>query len=125
MNLKIKLNKEQFYETLYIGCKLFKPLNGFMCFEDYKSVVDDMILKNNKVWTIPVTLDVEYEFFLKSKKANFASLVFENKEVALLEIKDSFIVEKEDIKKIFKTDDIAHPGVKKNSQDINIELGER
>lgn len=39
--------------------EIFDPLEGFMNYEDFKSVVYDMRLSNGAIWTLPITLGVE------------------------------------------------------------------
>jgi len=104
----IDINEETLQDIINIKTGLFAPLEGFMDSKDYRSVVTDMALSDGKVWTLPITFDVEdiiYEDELL--------LSFNNKAVAKLEVEDIYKVQDEDIKKIFGTEDTAHPGVKK------------
>lgn len=87
-----------------------------MAHSDYNNVIDYMTLDNGEVWTIPITLDVDYHTYSSIEQSNILILTFKNKPIAHLEVNNSYIVDiKKDIIKIFGTDDINHPGVKKET----------
>ena len=60
-----EINSEILQDCINISMGLFKPLSGFMNSEDYTSVINDMCLANGTAWTLPLTLDVNYEIFVK------------------------------------------------------------
>jgi len=107
----IEINEEILQDIINIKTGLFTPLNGFMDSADYRSVVDSMKLSNGEVWTIPITLGVD-----ELIDEDFIELVYKDKVVATIEVEDIYKVKETDIKKIFGTDDTAHPGVKKELQ---------
>ena len=104
----MQINSETLQEIINIEVGLFAPLNGFMDSKDYRSVVDECRLSSGEVFTLPITLDsnemiLEDELFLE----------YNGKRVAKIEVEDVYKVKEDDIKKIFKTDDVKHPGVAK------------
>jgi sulfate adenylyltransferase len=99
-----------------IGVGAFSPLTGFMNEEDYRSVVDRMRLANGTVWSIPITLSVAREQAEGLEIGEQVALVGEQDGViyGLLEIGSVYHVDQaEEARKVFKTDDSEHPGVKK------------
>ena len=54
------LNEHQVCDLEMILTGAFAPLTGFMNEEDYKSVVEDMRLKNSQtLWPLPITLSIQ------------------------------------------------------------------
>ncbi len=91
----------------------FSPLNGFMDKQDYESVLNNMTLSNKKLWPLPVTLDISFEFEKKCKDSN--NITLRDKEgfpLAILKISDIWKpnLEQESML-VYGTDDINHPGV--------------
>lgn len=111
-----EVNEETLQDIINIETKLFYPLTGFMDSKDYNSVINEMQLSTKEVWTIPITLDVNKETFTNAINKEVLTLTFKNKPIATLFIEDLFKIKEQDIKKIFQTDDINHPGVKKKKQ---------
>ena len=114
----IQIDEEILQDIINIKTGLFSPLYGFMDSADYRSVVDTMKLSSGDVWTIPITLGID-EFVSK----DFFELEFQGKVVATLAVEDIYKVKVEDITKIFGTDDMAHPGVKKELQKGSFRVG--
>jgi len=108
----IQIDDETLQDIINIELKLFYPLDGFMDSKDYGNVVNNLRLSNGKVWTIPITLDVDTFKGFNDEEM----LVYKNKVVAKIEIEDIYKIKEEDILKIYKTLDINHPGVKKELQ---------
>ena len=52
----------------------FSPLTGFMCRDDYESVVDKLQLANGRLWPVPIVLDVSDEFAAKLEKGQKIAL---------------------------------------------------
>ncbi|MBO7747568.1 sulfate adenylyltransferase [Paenibacillus sp. MWE-103] len=98
-----------------IGVGAFSPLTGFMNEEDYRSVVERMRLANGTVWSIPITLAVEEAKAAELSVGQRAALVGEDGVVyATIDIASIYGVDqKHEAVNVFKTDDLAHPGVAK------------
>lgn len=111
---KFNLNKEQLQDCINLHIGLFYPLTGFMNSKDYNSVVKKMQLSNNDIWTLPITLDVDGDTFKKCSKGSRLELFYRNKMIGSLKVNDYYTVDlKHDIKKVFNTIDLNHPGVQK------------
>ena len=113
----LTVSLETCVEIYNIGNGAFGPLKGFMDSADYRSVVENMHLDSGEPWTIPITLDVpedKVEKVIKSERLNLTD--HKGLEVAELIVEDLYKADFEnDIKKVFGTDDIAHPGVRKET----------
>jgi sulfate adenylyltransferase len=81
--------------------------------KDYRSVVENMKLSDGTIWTIPISLDISEDIFHKIISLKELILTFGGKDVGLIEIEDIYKVDEGDIAKVYKTEDINHPGVKK------------
>ncbi|WP_028539494.1 sulfate adenylyltransferase [Paenibacillus sp. J14] len=112
----IQINNWTISDLDLIGVGAFSPLTGFMNEDDYRSVVDRMRLADGTVWSIPITLSVGREQAESLEVGEQVALIGEQDGVVygLLEIGSVYSVDQaEEARKVFKTDDPAHPGVKK------------
>jgi len=110
------LNNHQLNELELLLDGSYKPLNGFNSEKDYNSIISSMRLVNEKLWPLPIVLNVS-ESFIKQIK-NDSKITLKDKEgfpLALLTIKDiwkpNLLHETESI---FGTLDKSHAGVKNN-----------
>ena len=113
---QIRLNSRETSDLIMLGMGAFSPLEGFMRHDDYVKVVETMHMVDGTLWPIPITLSVE---------KNFADKININDEVALIDddsdelmgtmkVEEKFSYDKShEAKKVFRTDDQAHPGVAK------------
>lgn len=103
-------------DLIMMGIGAFSPLEGFMGKFDWKGVCYEMKMPDGTFWPIPITLSVSKEE---------ASEIREGREVALVDgengelmgsmvVSEKYAIDKNyECKKVFKTDDIKHPGVAK------------
>jgi sulfate adenylyltransferase len=108
-----------------IGVGAFSPLTGFLNEADYKSVVTDMRLANGTVWSIPITLSVSEDKAAELKAGERAALVGEDGiTYGVIDVESIYSVDQNvEAVNIFKTDDLAHPGVQKLLERSNIYVG--
>ncbi|MCH7501543.1 MAG: sulfate adenylyltransferase [Nitrospinae bacterium] len=112
MKVSYEINSETLQDLVNIRMGLYAPLTGFMTSLDYHNVVDQMMLSDHTLWTLPITLDVEHAIFQQAMDADRLYLTHGGREIGTVEVSDCFKIDvKSDIKKIFKTDDLQHPGV--------------
>ena len=97
-----------------IGVGLFSPLNGFLGKADYESVVANMRLADNTVWSIPVTLPVSYHTAASLIEGEEIKLVFQKEVYGVIKVSEWYEpdLDKEALE-VYKTLEIAHPGVKR------------
>lgn len=88
MKLSLELNEELFQDCINIATKLFNPLRGFMNSSDYYSVLNRMVLTSGDVWTIPITLNLDYSKYKEAKNLDKLFLNFNSKNFGYLKIND-------------------------------------
>lgn len=109
-----------------IGVGAFSPLTGFMNEEDYLSVVNNMRLSSGIVWSIPITLAVTEETAASLAVGQSAALVGESDGViyGMIEVESIYKPDKKhEAVKVFKTDELAHPGVAKLFERPDVYVG--
>jgi len=93
---------------------VYSPLEGFMVREDYLSVLEFMRLSNDLPWTIPIILDVDENVKKSVREGDEVAIFFKGKPIAILYVEEIFPWDKNyHTLKVFKTDDLNHPGVRK------------
>ncbi|MCC6544558.1 MAG: sulfate adenylyltransferase [Nitrospirae bacterium] len=111
---KIPLTSREVSDLEMMATGAMSPLEGFMCQDDYHSVVDTMRLTSGLPWSLPVTLAVSQEIADSLTLKEEVTLVDRNGQaLAILAIEDIFIHDKEkESVEVYKTDSPEHPGVK-------------
>jgi sulfate adenylyltransferase len=109
----LKLSGELVQDVFNITCGVYSPLEGFVCREDYRNILDNRRLASGLPWTIPVVLDITLQEAKELSENNEVCLLGpDEKAIALLHIRDIYEFDKEELSlKIFGTTDAAHPGV--------------
>ncbi|WP_409177924.1 sulfate adenylyltransferase [Brevibacillus fortis] len=110
-------------ECLAIGA--FSPLTGFMEEADYHTVVETMRLASGTVWPLPVTLAVDAVEHDDLVPGDSILLRGEDGvDYAILRVKSCFMPDKtREAELVFRTVDLAHPGVKKLFEKPNLYVG--
>ncbi|MBH8597087.1 MULTISPECIES: sulfate adenylyltransferase [unclassified Thermoactinomyces] len=110
---QITVSKVTLSDLACIATGVFSPLTGFLSEEDYKSVRDSMRLSDGTVWSIPITLPVPEEKVEEIKKADYVTLTdSEGTVIAVQEVHSLYRVDqREEARKVYRTDDEKHPGV--------------
>jgi sulfate adenylyltransferase len=100
-------------------------LTGFMGQADYLSVVNDMHLSNGLPWSIPITLPVQTEQAASLKVGAEVALVnAEGVLQAVLTIQEIYSYDKQlEARKVYRTEEEQHPGVKIVYQQGDVLLG--
>lgn len=103
-------------DVLMLAIGAFTPLEGFMGYNDWKGVCDSYKMANGLFWPIPITLSSTKEMADSlSIGQEVALLDTENDEIlATMKITEKYKIDKAyECKKVFWTEDTAHPGVAK------------
>ena len=97
-----------------IAYGVYSPLEGFMVYEEYDSVLEDMRLPNDLPWTIPVVLDVDEEKAKFLKENSELALRFSGRTIAIMKVEEFYKLDrKRYAEKVFGTRSPEHPGVAK------------
>jgi len=102
----------------------FSPLSGFMNKKTAESVLNKMQLPNGLIWAIPIVLPIKKADNNNIRVGEDVAL-YDNKHnlIALMAVTETFTLDKDNFcKKIFKTAETAHPGVKALKESGNIFL---
>lgn len=125
MKYQVQIEEETLQDIINIEAGLLYPLKGFMVEEDFRSVVDNCILKEEQVFTIPITLDIPEVVYQQVLLGDELELFFNQELVANLAVESKFAITEDDIQKIFTTLDNEHPGVFKEKQRSPFRVGGR
>ncbi|MDO8415776.1 MAG: sulfate adenylyltransferase [Agitococcus sp.] len=112
---KVVISSRESGDLIMLGIGGFTPLTGFMGHADWLSVCTTMQMTNGLFWPIPITL---------STTPKTADTITIGEDVALVDsdsgeimgtmtVTEKYSIDKDlECREIFRTNDIAHPGVK-------------
>jgi sulfate adenylyltransferase len=124
VKISYTIDPETLQDCINLSLGLFAPVDGFMNSSDYHAVVDDMLLSNGEVWTIPLSLDVDHDTFIAAADSTHLYLCYEGAEIGYVEIEDCYQVDVEmDLVKVFTTSDNHHPGVARERKRFKYRVG--
>jgi len=97
-------------DLIMLGIGGFSPLAGFMGHDDWKGVCRDMKMADGIFWPIPITLSHDQRV---NPGEEFCLISGETQEVmGTIKVTESSPIDKEfECKHVFRTADLAHPGV--------------
>ncbi|GAW31066.1 sulfate adenylyltransferase [Carboxydocella sp. JDF658] len=112
---KILLGAKELSDLEMLAVGAFSPLTGFMTQEDYRRVVAEMRLADGQIWSMPITLSVSAEQAASLKPGQEVALVGADQTIyGLLQVEEVYSYDKrEEARQVFRTEDEAHPGVKR------------
>jgi sulfate adenylyltransferase len=123
-HFSLNISEETLQDLINIETGLLAPLKGFMNFDDYICVVNDMLLADRKsVWTIPITLEAGADLYRKCSCGDTVHLIADGRVCGDLFVESKFTVEEEHIRNVFGTTSPAHPGVAKENNKGNLRIG--
>jgi sulfate adenylyltransferase len=109
---EILLNQNQFFEVDKITNGSYYPLSGFMTEKEFYSVIDNYILPDGNIFSIPIFLDVTKEDANNLKINSSIKLLYDGNLIGEILVESIFSCDKKKCaKNIYGTDDIMHPGV--------------
>lgn len=110
---KIVIDEEQIKDVQNIANGTYSPIEGFLKKDDFGSVVKNMRLKNNIIWSIPIVLDISEE--KKDEIQNDKDVLLIDKKnniIAILKNIEIYTYDKKHFaENVYKTLDRLHPGV--------------
>lgn len=123
--MQIEIDEELLQDIINIETGVFSPLHGFMNEEDFRSVVDKYTLADGEVFTVPITMDVSEDRYRQISVGDKVELFFCNETVAGMDVESKFIVNSDDIIRVFCTSSNKHPGVNKERKRSKCRIGGR
>ncbi|MFQ6132944.1 MAG: sulfate adenylyltransferase [Armatimonadota bacterium] len=111
---QVVLSRATAADLVLLGTGGYSPLEGFLCREDYRSVLATMRLRNGVPWPIPVVLSVDREALWRVKVGSCVALATADGQLmGTMSVEDVFRREKgREAELVYGTTDEAHPGVK-------------
>ncbi|MGB7296833.1 MAG: sulfate adenylyltransferase [Candidatus Aminicenantales bacterium] len=111
----LKISDESISDVENIATGVYSPLEGFMGKADFRNVLNEMRLRNDLPWTIPIVLDAGREEADRFPEGE--DIVLQNPSghpVAVLHLEEKYDFDRDELaEKVFLTMDRAHPGVAK------------
>lgn len=105
---KVEIDRERALDVENIGLGIYSPLEGFLCSEDFESVLWERRLENGLSWTIPIVLD------LSLQEGETYALTHRGTTVGILEVEEVYRFDRKEYARcVFGTEDIEHPGVRR------------
>jgi sulfate adenylyltransferase len=111
----VRVSSREKGDIIMLGIGGFTPLDGFMTRADWQGVCDGMKMANGLFWPIPITL---------SATAAAAATIPTGSDIALIDpesgdalatmmVTEKYVIDKaHECATVFRTTDLAHPGVK-------------
>src|SRR6266487_2027541 len=122
---QVQVGSRQLADLEMLANGAYSPHNGFMKYNDYLSVVNEMHLSNGLPWTVPITLAVSAEQAAAlSEGSQIALIDAEGALQAVMIIEEKFSYNKQlEANKVYRTLEEAHPGVNVLYQQGEVLLG--
>jgi sulfate adenylyltransferase len=121
----VTLSRKQACDLEMIANGAFSPLTGFMGQADFTRVCKEMRLANGLPWSIPITLAIDDSTKAKLKVGGRAALKHaDGTLMAVITVQEIYAHDKQlEIPNVFRTEDLAHPGVKAVHEEGNWLVG--
>ncbi len=108
----LHLNWRQLSDLEMLAVGAYSPLEGFMCREDYLSVVETMRLASKVPWSLPVTLSIQPEIARKIEGRKVSLVGPDGVTYGLMQVEEVYTYDKEkEAREVYRTTDPQHPGV--------------
>src|SRR4051794_31607151 len=109
----LSLNAREVSDLEMIATGAYSPLEGFLCEVDYRSVRSNMRLANGVAWPLPVTLSVTSEKADLLREGEDVALYQGDHLLGVLHLAEKFTYDKgREAELVYRTTDVAHPGVR-------------
>jgi len=123
---QVPLSSREVSDLLMLGMGAYTPLDGFMGEADWRGCCERMTLAGGIFWPIPITLSCSQELGDGIGAGEDVALVdAETGEVlGILTVEEKYAIDRElECSEVFRTTDVAHPGVAKVMGQGSVNLG--
>jgi sulfate adenylyltransferase len=123
---QVRMTSRETSDLIMLACGAFSPLKGFMCSQDYKSVVQDMRMQDGLLWPIPITLAISTGQADSIDVGNELALVDDDSGeiMGTITVEEKYEYDKKtEAQCVFGTTDEEHPGVAKVYAQGDVLLG--
>jgi sulfate adenylyltransferase len=113
---RVPLSSREVSDLFMLAMGAYTPLDGFMGEEDWRGCCIDMALSSGLFWPVPITLSCDSELAGSIRLGEEVALVDGgNQEVlGVLTVSEKYTTDKElECTRVFRTTDLAHPGVRR------------
>ena len=108
----LRLGSREISDLEMIATGAYSPLEGFLDRSDYSAVCSNMRLSNGVAWSIPVTLPLADENAGSIRQFEDVALYQDDHLLGILHLADKYQYDKaREAELIYRTTDLAHPGV--------------
>lgn len=109
---EIKIDTNSYLELQQICNGTFHPLDSFMNKHCLESVIENMTLLDNQIFSLPILLPISKHVYEKIKLSSEVKLIYRRRYVAKILIQDIYRFDlKKAFNKLFGTKSEKHPGV--------------
>ncbi len=122
---KVAMTSRETGDLIMLGIGGFTPLDGFMGYDDWKSVCDEYATTDGTFWPIPITLSVAKELAGSIKAGQDVALIDEESGelMGTMTVREKYTIDKKhECMQIFKTADTKLPGAAKVMAQAEVNL---
>jgi sulfate adenylyltransferase len=112
---QLRVSSREKGDIIMLGIGGFTPLDGFMTHADWQGVCDGMKTASGLFWPIPITLSCDTTFAATIATGSDIALVDPDsgEPLATMTVTEKYAIDKaHECATVFRTTDLAHPGVK-------------
>jgi sulfate adenylyltransferase len=123
---KVPLSSREVSDLLMLGMGAYTPLDGFMGEADWRGCCEDMKLADGLFWPIPITLSCTQELADSIELGEDVALTDDDtgELLGILTVEEKYAADHEfECTHVFRTTDVAHPGVEKVMSQGPVNLG--
>ena len=123
---KVPMTSREVSDVFMLAMGAYTPLDGFMGEASWRGVCNDMKLDNNVFWPIPITLSAAKELADDIKTGEDVALCdgLSGEILAIMNVAEKYTIDKQlECEQVYRTADVAHPGVQKVMQQGEVNLG--
>ncbi len=128
-NLKqVPMTSRETSDLVMMAMGAYSPIDGFMGYEDWRGVCQDMQLSSGLFWPIPITHSCAADLADGINLGDEVVLVDEETSelMAILEVTEKYAIDKAfECSHVYRTADPAHPGVQKVMEQHDVNLAGR